>query len=392
MSNYKIKLAEDTIDKSEKQDLAIWIKKNDYYTKGKLTLEFEKKFAKKLQNKFSIFVNSGSSANLLIAKGLQELHNKKKIKIILPSVSWITTVMPFEQLGYDIKLLDCSTDDLGLDVIKLENLCKTFNPEYVCVVHVLGHLNNMEKIIQLSKKYKFRIIEDNCEAIGSQYKKKLSGSYGFASSCSFYYGHQITTIEGGMVSTNNKKLNEIMISVRSHGWARDINKNIKKKYERKYNIDEVRSLYTFYYSGFNLRSTEINAKLGISQIRKIKKITAKRNKIFYLYSQYLKKFWTQNSNTDLISSFGYGTLVKNRTQVFKVLKKNKIESRPLICGNIGLQPVWLKKYKKQKNLQNADLIHNHGIYLPNHYNLRNKDIKFICKIFKKVAIPLFFNS
>lgn len=392
MSNYKIKLAENTIDKSEKNNLSNWIKKNDYYTKGKLTLKFEQEFAKKLQNKFSIFVNSGSSANLLIAKGLQELHKKKEIKIVLPSVSWITTVMPFEQLGYDIKLLDCSTNDLGLDVIKLENICKTFKPEYVCVVHVLGHLNNMQKIIQLSKKYKFRIIEDNCEALGSHHKKKISGSYGFASSCSFYYGHQITTIEGGMVSTNDKKLNEIMISVRSHGWARDINKNIKKKYEKKYKIDEVRSLYTFYYSGFNLRSTEVNAKLGLSQIKKIKKIALKRNKIFKLYSKYLKDFWIQNSNTDLISSFGYGTLVKNRTEVYKELKKNKIESRPLICGNIGLQPVWLKKYNKQKNLQNADVIHNHGIYLPIHYNIKDKDVEFVCKIFKKIARPIFFNT
>jgi CDP-6-deoxy-D-xylo-4-hexulose-3-dehydrase len=390
MSNFIIKLASNTISNSEKSELAKWINNNDYFTKGSLTKKFEEEFSKKLKIKFSTFVNSGSSANLLIAKSLQELHKKKGIRIILPSISWITTVMPFEQLGYDIRLIDCSTDDLGLNVEKLEAMCKKFKPEYVCLVHVLGHLNNMEKIIYLSKKYKFKIIEDNCESIGSSFKNKYSGSFGYVSSCSFYYGHQITTIEGGMVATNDKKLNEILKSVRSHGWARDIDGKIKKKLEKKYNIDPVRSLYTFYYSGFNLRSTEINAKLGLSQIKKIDKIAVKRNYIFNLYSKYLKNYWTQKSNTDLISSFGYATLVKNRTEVFEMLTKNKIETRPLICGNIALQPVWLNKHKKQNDLANADLIHYYGIYLPNHYNLSEKNVKFICDIFKKIAKPIFF--
>jgi len=390
MSNFKVKLADDTITNLEKSKLAKWIVNNNYFTKGKLTQKLEKEFSKKIKNKFSIFVNSGSSANLLIAKSLQELHKKRKIRIILPSVSWITTVMPFEQLGFDIRLLDCSVDDLGLNVEKLEDICKKFKPQYICLVHVLGHLNNMKKIIYLSKKYKFKIIEDNCEAIGSKLKNRYSGSFGYVSSCSFYYGHQITTIEGGMVSTNDKKLNEIMKSVRSHGWARDIDIQLKKKFEKKYNIDSVRSLYTFYYSGFNLRSTEINAKLGLTQIKKIDRIAAKRHYIFNLYAKYLKDFWVQKSYTDKISSFGYATLVKNRTEVFKELIKNKIETRPLICGNIALQPVWLNNHKKQSDLTNADIVHYYGIYLPNHYNLKKKDVEFVCDIFKKIAKPIFF--
>jgi CDP-6-deoxy-D-xylo-4-hexulose-3-dehydrase len=389
--NKIIKLAENTITFNEKKNLSEWIVKNDHLTKGPLTIKLEKEFSKILKKKFSIFVNSGSSANLLIAKSIQEHHRKKNIRIIIPAVSWITTVMPFEQLGYEIRLVDCNTMDLGIDLIKLEEMCKKFKPEYVCIVHVLGHLNHMSELLKLSKKYKFKIIEDSCEAIGSK-SNKLAGSFGFVSSFSFYYGHQISTIEGGMASTSDKKLNEIMLSVRSHGWSRDQNENQKRKLEKKYNIDKFRSLYSFYHSGFNLRSTEINAFLGLSQIKKIANIAHKRHKNFLDYRNNLKNYWTQKSKTKIVSSFGYGTLVSNRIEVSKIFKENNIECRPLICGNIARQPVWLDNFGKSKNLINADTVHDYGIYLPNHAGLNSKQINFICDTFKKIAKPKFFKT
>ena len=389
--NKIIKLAENTITFNEKKKLSGWIVKNDHLTKGPLTIKLEKEFSKILKKKFSIFVNSGSSANLLIAKSIQEQHKKKNIRIIIPAVSWITTVMPFEQLGYEIQLVDCNTMDLGIDLIKLEEMCKKFKPEYVCIVHVLGHLNDMDELLKLAKKYKFKIIEDSCEAIGSK-SNKLAGSFGLVSSFSFYYGHQISTIEGGMASTSDKKLNEIMLSVRSHGWSRDQNESQKRMLENKYNIDRFRSLYSFYHSGFNLRSTEINAFLGISQIKKIANIAHKRHKNFLLYKKNLKKFWIQKSKTNIISSFGYGTLVNNRIEVSKIFKENNIECRPLICGNIARQPVWLDNFGKSKNLNNADTIHDYGIYLPNHTGLSAKQINFISDTFKKIAKPKFFKT
>ena len=387
--NKIIKLAENTITLSEKKSLSKWILKNDYFTKGKLTIKLENEFSKILKKKFSIFVNSGSSANLLIAKSIQEYHRKKNIRIIIPAVSWITTVMPFEQLGYEIRLVDCNTINLGIDLLKLEEMCSKFKPEYVCLVHVLGHLNDMNELLKLAEKYNFKIIEDSCEAIGSR-SNKMAGSFGLVSSFSFYYGHQISTIEGGMASTSDEKLNEIMLSVRSHGWSRDQNESQKKKLEKNYNIDEFRSLYSFYHSGFNLRSTEINAFLGLSQITKIANIAVKRHKNFLLYKKNLKKYWTQRSKTSILSSFGYGTLVSNRIEVSQIFKENNIECRPLICGNIARQPVWLDIFGKSKNLNNADTIHDYGIYLPNHTELSVKQINFISDIFKKKAKPKFF--
>jgi CDP-6-deoxy-D-xylo-4-hexulose-3-dehydrase len=385
----KIKLAENTITKNERLKLAKWITNNEFLTKGPLTIKLEKSFSNILGRKYSIFVNSGSSANLLIAKSLQEYHNQKDLRIIVPAVSWITTVMPFEQLGFDVQMVDCDNQSLGIDLKKLEEKCKKFKPHYVCIVHVLGHLNNMRELIKLSKKFNFKIIEDSCEAIGSK-GKKLAGSYGLISSFSFYYGHQISTIEGGMVTTSDKKLNEILLSVRSHGWSRDHKKDKKNKLEKKFKIDKFRSLYSFYYSGFNLRSTEINSFLGLSQIRKIKKIALTRHGNFLTYRKNLKNFWTQKSETSIVSNFGYGTLVNNRLEVSKTLIENNIECRPLICGNIAKQPIWLKNYGYTKDLPNADIVHDFGIYLPNHANLNAKQINHISTIFKKIAKPRFF--
>ena len=385
MIKSKIQLAGNTISKNEINRLSSWLKKNNKLTKGKLTIKFEKLFSSWLKNKYSIFVNSGSSANLLIAQSLLESGYLKNKTVIAPAVSWITTVTPFLQLGYKVKLCDCDRNNLGLDINHFENLCRKYKPSCVILVHVLGHANNIKKIKLISKKYNVKIIEDTCEAIGSSINKKKLGTFGLASTFSFYYGHHISTIEGGMVSTNDRNLYNIMLSIRSHGWARDLQAKEKKFLEKKYNIDEVRSLYAFYYSGFNLRSTDLNAFIGIEQIKKINKIIKIRETNYKLYLNELDNFWHQKSNADIVSSFGFGTLVKNRLEVFRYLKKLGIETRPLICGNIGSQPLWLKKFKKEK-LPNAEIIHNYGIYLPNHSLIDKKKIKFVCDNFKKIAL------
>ena len=166
-------------------------------------------------------------------------------------------------------------------------------------------------------------MEDNCESMGSHFSNKNLGTFGLGSSHSFYFGHHISTIEGGMVSTRDKKFYNILLAVRSHGWARDVQTSFKKKLEKRYKVDEFKSLYTFYYSGLNVRSTDFNANLGLEQLKKIKKISRIRFKNFLRYQKNLKNFWTQKSDLKLASSFGYATFVKNRLEVFKYLKTKK---------------------------------------------------------------------
>ncbi len=387
-----IKLAHNTIDNHDYQVIIKFLQKKSYLNQSKITKIFEKKFSKKIGIKNSVFVNSGSSANLLIAQTLLEGKFLKNKVVILPSVSWSTTVSPFLQLGYKVFLCDCDKDNLGLDIKHLEYLCKKFNPGLVVLVNVLGHSNSFNKILNFKKKYNFQLVEDNCESLGSKVNKKSLGTFGLASSHSFYYGHHISTIEGGMVSTNSKKFYNIALSIRSHGWSRDMQRDYKKALEKKYNVDEFKSFFTFYFSGFNIRSTDLNAKLGIEQIKKINKISNKRHSNFNYYKKKLKNFWFQKSKLDVISSFGYATFVKNRVQVFKYLKSKKIQTRPLICGNMGQQPFLEKISFNKKELNNARFVDQYGIYLPNHANISFENIDYVAKIFKSIAVPIHFNK
>ena len=390
MKQYK--LAEGTIDVKDYQIMIDFLKKKKTLTQSLNTKKFEKKFSEYLGRKYSVFVNSGSSANLLIAQTLLEGNFLKNKIAILPAVSWSTTVSPFLQLGYKVVLCDCDSVNLGLDINQLEKICKKYKPGLVVVVNVLGHSNNFKEINRIQKKYKFKIMEDNCESMGSKKQNKKLGCHGISSSHSFYYGHHISTIEGGVISTDNNKFYNIALAIRSHGWARDVENNFKNYLEKKFNIDEFKSLYTFYFSGLNIRSTDFNAELGLNQIKKIDKISLKRHNNFNYYKKRLSNFWSQKSDLSLISSFGYATFVKNRLEVFKYLRSKNIQSRPLICGNMNRQPFIQKKKLAKVNLMNSEFVDTHGLYLPNHANLTFKDVDFICQTFLKIAKPIFFNK
>ncbi len=386
-----IRLAENTITQEELLALSNWIPTTPQLTKGPLVVEFEKKFAAYVGTKHCVMVNSGSSANLLMAYSLLEGEYLKNKKVVVPAISWITTLSPFMQFGFDVILCDSNNRNLGLDTQKLEAIFIKDKPALLIIVHVLAHLNDMDEIHRLCEKYGVLLIEDACEALGTSHpNKKKAGNLSLAGSFSFYYGHHISTIEGGAVTTNDTKLYNLMLSIRSHGWSRDVDNSYKQEWKEVYKIDEVREYYTFYYPGFNLRSTDLNAFLGISQLEKMNEITQVRQKNFALYNQFLNgKYWSQQSDFDELSSFAFGTIVENRIEVFNHLKKNNIEVRPLICGSMGKQPFWIKKYGHTP-LAVADVVHDYGLYLPNHLYLDESKIKFVTDRFKEVAIPKFF--
>jgi CDP-6-deoxy-D-xylo-4-hexulose-3-dehydrase len=386
-----IRLAENTITHEELLALSEWIPNSPQLTKGPLVIEFEKKFASFTGTKHCVMVNSGSSANLLMAYSLLEGNYLKNKKVVVPAISWITTLSPFLQFGFDVLLCDSNNVNLGLDTQKLEEIFIKEKPALLILVHVLAHLNDMEEINRLCEKYDVLLIEDACEALGtSDINGKKAGNLSLAGSFSFYYGHHISTIEGGAVTTNDTKLYNLMLSIRSHGWSRDVDSNFKDQWKKEFNIDDVREFYTFYYPGFNLRSTDLNAFIGISQLDKMDEIIKVRENNFNFYNKYLEgKYWKQESKFSKLSSFAYGTIVENRMEVFNHLKKNNIEVRPLICGSMGKQPFWIKKYGHTP-LEVADVIHDYGLYLPNHLYLDEEKIKFVCDKFKEVAVPKFF--
>jgi len=382
-----IYLAENTIEHQELAALADWLLSGKRLTKGELCDAFEKEFAEVLGAKHAVFVNSGSSANLLALYALIVSGRIGEGGIVVPAVSWVTTVTPAIQFKVPVHLCDCNRRDLGLDLDHLERIFQEKNPSAVFVVHVLGHPNDMEALLELCDRYGVLLIEDGCEGLGSTYQQSKLGTFGIMGTFSFYYGHQISTIEGGMLVTDDAEINSIARSLRAHGWSRDVDPDVAQKWEEEYEIDTVRRLYSFYYPGFNCRSTDLNAFLGRSQLKKLSKVVEYRQRNYERYCLGLRdKYWVQKSDYDSLASLAFGTLVRNRSETYKYLKDHGIETRPLICGSIGRQPFWIKQYGVG-SLPNADIIHEYGIYLPNHDHMTEEDVHRVVSVFREVAEP-----
>jgi len=381
-----IKLVSDTIDKKDLKALSDWMLQSEtpQLTKGPLTIEFEKDWSEWLGVKHTTYVNSGSSAILLALAALKETNRLRNEKVVVPALSWLTDVSSVMQLGMDPILCDCNSEDLSLDLNDLEEIFKEENPSIMILVSVLGLVPNMNEIVKLCKKYGVYLIEDVCESMGSSYKGNKLGTFGDISLFSLYYGHHISTIEGGLICTNNEELNTIIRSMRSHGWDRDWNVKTKKEYRDLHDISEFDSMYTFYYPGYNLRSTDLQAFIGLRQIQKIDKFSEIRSDNFKIYQEIL----SDHNDLDIvyredsfISNFAYPMVHEKREEIIAALKKNHVEVRPLIAGNMANKPFWKMKYGDRNDFFfNCSEIDVHGFYLPNHQGLTREDIEFICSI------------
>jgi CDP-6-deoxy-D-xylo-4-hexulose-3-dehydrase len=380
-----IKLINDSITKENIQSLAKWILTDPKFTKGNLTIEFENKWSSWLGIKNSVFVNSGSSANLLMAAALLESSRLRNKKIVVPSVSWPTTVAPFMQMGYEPIICDCDPDNLGLSIDHLEKIIHDHDPASIILVHVLGFANHMNAITSLCKKHDITLLEDCCEAHGATYNGRKLGTFGVMSSFSYYYGHHISTVEGGMISTNNEEMLENLLMMRSHGWIRDLSKKRQSYYRKKYNLTEFNSQFFFLKPGFNLRSTDINAFIGIQQMDLIDGyIKGRRHSLERYHKKLDGKVWLQFNNMCAPSPLALGIIDKNRDLMASEMIKLDIECRPLICGAVNKHPLWYDNMP-DISLPNAELVHNQGMYLPCHPGLTNKNIDTICDVILKYA-------
>lgn len=379
-----IKLVNDTIDGQDIERLIEWLKTNPRLTKGSLTVEFESKWSKWLGTKYSVYLNSGSSANLAMVYSLMVSGRLKNKKIVLPSVSWTTTVTPAIHLGLEPILCEADRETLGVSIEHLESIFKEHSPAALMIVHVLAFPNKMNEIIELCDRYGVILLEDSCESIGSTYDGNKTGTFGLMSSFSFYYGHHMSTIEGGMVSTDDEEIYKILLSIRSHGWDRDFDPDYQKQMRQKYDVSDFRALYTFYYPGFNLRSTDLQAFIGLSQIDKIDEFCKKRSENLKLYQSLVRnEYWKIAVDESVFySNFAYPIITPNIAGLSSELITAGIECRPLVCGSIGLQPYWKNLYG-ETSFEFADIVHNYGLYLPNNQDITIEDIEYICDIVNK---------
>jgi len=350
--------------------------KSGFFTMGKHVEEFEDKFSKFHKRKYAVMVNSGSSANLLMIAA-QMYVSKNKLKpgdeIIVPAVSWSTTYFPLQQYGLKVVFVDVSKDSFNIDPIKIEKAI-TKKTKAIFAVNLYGNPCDFTKIKTICKKKKLILFEDNCESLGAEYKGKFSGSFGITSSFSFFFSHHISTMEGGIVLTDDEELYQIMLSLRAHGWTRQLPK--KNLITKKKSNDAFYELFNFVLPGYNIRPLELSGAIGKEQLKKIPSLTFARRK----NASYFKKMVATLSNvklqieTEKSSWFCFGILLNNRKKYLEPLRKKNIEFRPIVAGNFTKNPV-IKyfDYKIHGKLINANIIHNNGLSFGNsHLDLRKK--------------------
>ncbi len=209
--------------------------------------------------------------------------------------------------------------------------------------------------------------------------------FGLMSSCSTYFGHILSTIEGGMITTDDEQLYNTLVMLRSHGWDRDLSAERQAELRTKHGVNDFNALYTFYHPGFNLRSTDLQAFIGILQLKKLDQVIKARNDNYKLYYSLIKNaYWTQMDKSNVfVASLGYPVIHPERNAIVAELRSNQVEVRPLISGSMGKQPFFTDRYGAQELLPNVDIVDRFGFYVPNHPYLESEEIEFICGIINK---------
>jgi CDP-6-deoxy-D-xylo-4-hexulose-3-dehydrase len=356
-------------------------------TMGDHVKEFEKKFANYIGTKYAVMFNSGSSANLAILTALKYVKNsliQEGDNVIVPAVSWSTTYYPITQNGFVLNFVDIDSDTLNIDVNKIEDVINS-KTKAIFAVNLLGNPSNLIKLQKIAEKYKLILIEDNCESLGASIDSKMTGSFGFASSHSFFFSHHICTMEGGMVNTNSKELMETLISLRAHGWTRGLEAD-NSVFSASGNDWE--DLYRFVLPGFNLRPIELSGAIGIKQLEKLPSFIQKRreNADFFLSKFKNSQNYKIQAEFGNSSWFGFSIVLQNnligkRKELIDLLSINSIESRPIVAGNFTLNPV-LKflKFLPLPPLPSADLIHNEGFFIGNHHHDVSEELLLVWSV------------
>ena len=368
-------------------------KRNIILTQSAQVEKFEKAWSKWLGVKYSTFVNSGSSANFITIKILNILNKKSsKNEIIIPALTWVSDVNSVIMNGYKPVFVDVNFSNLSMNV---EQVLKKINKKTLAVfiTHAQGFNGLNDSLLKELKKRKIHLIEDVCESHGAKHKNKKLGSYGLISNFSFYYAHHMTTIEGGMISTNDKKIFEISKMLRSHGMVREAKNNtFEKKMINKYK--DLSDKFIFLYPTLNFRNNEIGATIGLNQLKSLDKNNQKRTINFTLFLKNLdpKKYFI---NFDLVGSSNYAfpliintKSLKVRDKFEKYLTLHNIEFRR---GNAGggnqLRQPYIKEFIKIKNFlqfKNVERIHFFGYYIGNYPDLKKEKIMKIIQVLNNI--------
>ena len=373
---YKYPLATSSWDKAEYQALSRVIA-SDQFSMGIEVSTFEKQFARQFGSKYAVMTNSGSSANLLIIAALRYTKNDRiniseGAEIIVPAVSWSTTYYPLQQYGLKLKFVDIDLNTLNYDLTALRSAV-TEETRAIMVVNLLGNPNDFDQISDIIGNREIVMIVDNCESMGAKFKGREAGTFGIAGSYSGFFSHHISTMEGGICVTDDEELYHVMLSIRAHGWTRNLPKFNKLTGEKS--DDAFEESFKFVLPGYNLRPLEMSGALGQEQLKKLPDLIHGRRRNGKLVQQKLSdhpRFKIQEEIGES-SWFGFSLILRDpsietRSDFVKELANAGFEVRPIVTGNFAKNEVMkFFDYSIHGELKNADYIDKHGLFIGNHH-------------------------
>tara|TARA_Y100000768_G_scaffold379119_1_gene354426 strand:+ start:8582 stop:9739 length:1158 start_codon:yes stop_codon:yes gene_type:complete len=363
--------------------------KSDMYSMGPFVRKYEEEFASYFNSNHAVMCSSGSTANLLMIAALFYTKNpklKRGDEVIVPAVSWSTTYFPLQQYGLHIKFVDVDINTLNFNLNSLKNAISD-KTKLIFAVNLLGNSNDFDQINNIIKEKDVIIIEDNCESMGAKFNNKYCGTHGLMGSYSSFFSHHISTMEGGMIVTDDEELYHILLCLRAHGWTRNLPK--KNKISNK-SDDWFDESFRFILPGYNVRPLEMSGAIGLEQLKKLPSFIEKRRRNAKLF---LKLF--QNDNRFIIqkeigesSWFGFSLIIKNdldRNKILKQLTNYKIEARPIVTGNFTKNEVIrFFDYSIYNELTNADILHKKGFFVGNSHVDLSQEINYLQKILSKI--------
>lgn len=367
-------LMQNAITLHDRKVLCDFINSTDRYTQGIKVSEFEDRWSEWLGSRHSLMVSSGSTANFLLVASIKELYNiPDGSKVLVPACTWVTNVSPVFQNNLEPVFCDINLQNFSFNESDLPD-------EDIKIIFVTYLLGFDFDIDILKRKYpQALIIEDICESHGVSDSNNIKrGSDSIGATFSFYFGHHMTTIEGGMISTNNKELYNLMKIKRSHGMARNLDKELFEFECSKY--PDLDPKFLFLTDGYNFRSTELNAVLGIEQLKRLDNNIQIRNRNFKKFVEVINEFPTKFiplNYSDNDSNYAFPFICKTKdifTRLKNILDENNIEHRPIVSGNLLRHP-FLKKWKR--DMKNADIINSLGLYIGNNQCVNIDDINML---------------
>lgn len=355
------------------------------YTMGKRVAEYEKQFASKFGTSYAVMVSSGSTANLLaIAALVYSRRLMRGAEVIVPAVSWSTTYAPLEQYGMKLVFVDIDPNTLNISIEHLRRAISE-NTKMVFAVNLLGNSNEYNELSSICREKEIILLEDNCESLGATYDRKYLGTIGLMGTFSTFYSHHMCTMEGGVVTTDDKELYEYMLAIRAHGWTRNLPEG-SSIYQKKDN--QFYESFNFIVPGYNLRPIEMEGAIGIAQLKKVDTMIAKRRANAEHFLKHMQNFPEIRTQKEVGESswFGFsmvltGSLASKRDFLVEKLRRAEIECRPIVAGNFTRNPVIkYMTYKIPEELRNADEIHDHGFFIGNHSKSNHAEVDYFISV------------